>query len=214
MSVAWGTVPDWIAGVSTFGALCAAAGAAKAAYKQLTYLRSDEQRRVNADRQQQANQVCVWITADAFGVPHVYFNNASNLPVYGVTVRCRVPWHQIGELPGIVHTELGTLGPTEKPIALYKVEQDLLKTAKDQLIKEEAVDHYRFKEGSELANWQCDTWGQLVERDVSIGVAFLDASNLAWSRHMDGTLTDHRKLGQAQEALLPIALRRTSISPT
>lgn len=139
--------------------------------------------------------------------PHVYFNNASRLPVYGVTVRCRVPWHRTGALPGIVHTEFGTLGPTNEAVALYKVEQDLLKTAEDQLVLDDATGSHRFKDGSELASWQCDTWGQVVERDVNVGVAFLDAANAAWSRQADGTLTGHRKLGQAQELLWPSELR-------
>ncbi|WP_146771901.1 hypothetical protein [Lentzea atacamensis] len=92
-------------------------------------------------------------------------------------------------------------------MALYKVDQALLKTAEDQLVLADVAGCHRFKEGSELASWQCDTWGQLVERDVNVGVAFLDAASVAWSRETDGTLTDHRKLGQAQEMLLPNELR-------
>lgn len=160
MSIAWGTVPDWVEAVSTLGALIAAGAAVIAANTQLQHLRDREINRIEAERRQQASHVAVWLEYDTYGGTKVYYSNQSRLPIYNATVVCRTPW-------GVVtHTEFPVLRPTTQPTPLGDVISDIESTATPETLQ---------------------NWPSVVNR-IQVGIAFQDANEVPWARHPNGYL--------------------------
>lgn len=83
MDIALGTTPDWIAAVGTAGALIAA----------VLLLRDDRKVRREQDDEKsrdQAQRIGTWMTSDNYGY-RVHLRNASDLPIYNVTVEFGTP---------------------------------------------------------------------------------------------------------------------------
>jgi hypothetical protein len=211
MSIALGTLPDWIAGVSTSGALVAAGFAAKAAFGQVQHLRDQvahtnklEEDRQRAEHRSQASQIAVWIESDG-RVPRIFFGNRSSLPIYGVTVVCQVLW-----LNRVVVTSYSALGPTSEPRDLFRVRANLERVQGDELFEPIrtnrglgiAIESPEIREGSELLRFGSDKWADLVANHVNVGVAFRDTNEISWVRHPHGDLTEHGMLGAATAHLI------------
>ncbi len=199
MSIDWGSAPDWVAGIGTTLAFGAAGYAGLAAKRQLDHLRRQEEDRALEEHRAHSSRVAIWLEAGIDGQPHVFYSNGSGLPIYAVTVRCRVPWHRVGPHPGMTHTEIPVLGPTDGPRRLHKVEADLRSTTAGVMRHTGSGGFVAIQ--PDLVGWAPKSLGELVVTDVSAGIAFKDAQGHAWARLADGTLTEHRKLGQAQEAI-------------
>jgi hypothetical protein len=101
VSIDWGSVPGWIAGVGAATALYFARAAAlytrKAAEEQaaqVAALNKESQRNNEIERKQHASKVAVYIgsqqTSDGRS-PIVRFVNSGDLPIYGITVFCFTP---------------------------------------------------------------------------------------------------------------------------
>lgn len=82
----WGTVPAWIASVSTFLAFVGAAWAAYSAGGQLRLLRSEASERSEEQKRFQAAHVTAWLDKRVNGEWVAMFVNKSGLPVVHVTV--------------------------------------------------------------------------------------------------------------------------------
>lgn len=206
MSIALGTLPDWFSGVGAVGALVAASLAAKAAFGQVQHMRNQidhakelEQEAVRRERRSSASQVAIWIES----VDHVlcvYYTNRSGLPIYSVTIICQITWKN-----KIISTEYATLGPTEGPRRLKRVEEDLRKIVKEEvgfyrLIQgknEPAQGRYKIKSDGALAATGYEWWSDLAADQVRVGMAFMDAAEIPWVRHPHGELTEHGMRGAA-----------------
>lgn len=211
MSIALGTLPDWIAGISTAGALVAASLAAKAAFGQVQHLRDQvehtsklEEDRQRAERRAQASQIAVWIESDG-RVPYVLLSNRSNLPIYGVTVVCQIVW-----LNKAITTSFNTLGPRSEPLDLARVRVALERVASDDLFnpiravpgQPVQVEPPEIRKGSKLLQHGAKTWADLVSDLIRVGVSFRDANETPWARHPNGELTEHGMLGAATANLI------------
>lgn len=106
MDVAFGTLPEWVAAIGTGGALVAA----------VLLLRDDRKTRRTQDdlmTQEQAERIGSWITApNSDFIVHV--RNASDLPIYNVTVEGGTP---AGHDPWRSNTSWITLPPGETDMA-------------------------------------------------------------------------------------------------
>ena len=84
MDIAFGTLPDWVAAVGTAGALLAA----------VLLLRDDRRvRRAQDDdkTREQAQRIGTWITTPDFSEYVINIRNASDLPIFNVTVEFGTP---------------------------------------------------------------------------------------------------------------------------
>lgn len=101
MSIAWGSVPDWLAGAGAVTALIfartAAISAARASHlqaEQIDKLEIENRRREQRERLSSASKVAVYIGIDNNGdaaSPVVRFVNSGDLPIFGLTVSCFTP---------------------------------------------------------------------------------------------------------------------------
>ncbi|ANN19746.1 hypothetical protein SD37_31750 [Amycolatopsis orientalis] len=211
MSIALGTLPDWIAGVSTTGALIAAGFAAKAAFGQVQHLKKQvrqatqlEEDRRKAQHRAQASQVAIWIETDG-DVPRIMFGNQSGLPIYAVTVVCQIHW-----LQKAITVPYSALGPTGVARELVRVRKSLEATAADELYTPIRVVKgmgrvklsKQLREGSKLGQLGSSSWADLVADKVSVGLSFRDAAEVPWARHPNGHLTEHGMGGAATAHLM------------
>ena len=106
MSLDWGSVPDWLAGVGTIGALIFAYRAVRAANRQnqhqaaqLARLENDQRDRDEEQRRAQASNVALWWQhrdRSASGPAHAFYvSNTSDLPVTEVVFVVRTPRSQV-----------------------------------------------------------------------------------------------------------------------
>lgn len=106
MSLDWGSVPDWLAGVGTIGALLFAYRAVRAANRQnqhqaaqLARLENDQRERDEEQRRGQASKVALWWQhrdESASGPAYAFYvSNTSDLPVTEVVFVVRTPHSQV-----------------------------------------------------------------------------------------------------------------------
>lgn len=103
MDIAYGTLPDWVAAIGTAGALIAA----------VVLLRDDRRIRRAQDEEHtrdQAQKIGTWITSSDFSVYVINLRNASDLPIYNVTVEFGTP---AGHDPWTSATSWITMPPGE-----------------------------------------------------------------------------------------------------
>ena len=203
MSIAFGTIPDWIAGVATTGALAAATLAAKAAFRQGRYMNDQiqhekdlEHERVQRERRSQASQVAVWIESVDSEL-HVYFRNGSGLPIYSVSIAFKATW-----LSSIRYVDYSCLGPTDQARRLGRVENDLESASAAHLVRVADMRSggrvgLAISPDSELSKLDYSAWADLAADRVHIGLAFRDAAETPWARHPNGELTEHGMRGAA-----------------
>ncbi|MFJ9783960.1 hypothetical protein ACIRSS_30580 [Amycolatopsis sp. NPDC101161] len=206
MSIALGTLPDWFSGVGAVGALVAASLAAKAAFGQVEHMRNQidhakelEQEAVRRERRSAASQVAIWIESVDRELC-VYYTNRSGLPIYSATIVSRITW-----LNKIISTNYATLGPTEEPRRLKRVELDLRKVVKEEVgffrvaqpKGQPAQGRFKIKSDGALAATGYEWWSDLAADQVRVGLAFMDAAEIPWVRHPHGELTEHGMRGAA-----------------
>lgn len=84
MEIAYGSLPDWVAALGTAGALVAA----------VLLLRDDRRVRRSQDEErnrEQAERIGTWIAASGSDSYVINLRNASDLPIYNVTVEFGTP---------------------------------------------------------------------------------------------------------------------------
>lgn len=102
MSIDWGSVPDWVAGIGAVTALIFARAAVISARRtsdlqadQIEDLKGESVKRADAERRVFASKVTVYIgterTEDAIR-PAVRLVNLGDLPIYGLTIYCFTPF--------------------------------------------------------------------------------------------------------------------------
>jgi hypothetical protein len=155
--VEWGTVPDWIAAVSTYFALIGAAVAVYYTHAASKREEARDNRYEEAQRRAQADQVATWIEdrldADTNSSAGVAYRNISSLPVYGVVV---YTWGRTGTQDPLIQRwafDIGTLPPG----ASEWIELD------DQPGDEQRSD-ISFVDSSNRA-WHRDQYGVLTQGD-------------------------------------------------
>ncbi|MDD7919688.1 hypothetical protein [Actinomycetospora callitridis] len=157
MSVDWGSVPDWLAGVGAVAALAFAAVAATAARAtnkiqsmQIAELQEQNRRRDETERRSLASKVAVYISVgedeSGFDQAFVRFVNSGDQPIYDLTVYCFTPAgilrrsysanspHPIRiNLEGLSVALAKTLGPVEPAYLLRRGELVAASSFRDAL---------------------------------------------------------------------------------
>lgn len=183
-----GSIPDWIAAISTFAAFVAAGIAAGYAIKAHEIQRAIIDARRQADHRSQAALVSVWVTAEltqaivegseqtVSATIVVSLRNASELPVHRV----------------IVHLLAREADPEkyweydidDEPVELPPFRLSTLPPGTEPLVR--AIPSPRF---AELAN-QHERKGPDPTVVLAVAVEFTDASGVKWARRTDGTLVE------------------------
>lgn len=114
MTIDWGSLPDWISGVTAFFALICAAGAAWAALTQLKYIQDDRKRA-------QADRIAAWHSAvgtrtSEQGEPSIFFRIFSDVPVYAVSAYVQDLDRGHGAVSVLEVKKPGALPPTARPL--------------------------------------------------------------------------------------------------
>ncbi|WP_433802947.1 hypothetical protein [Actinomycetospora sp. CA-084318] len=186
MSIDWGSVPDWLAGVGAVSALGFAGVAALAAVRsnraqqlQVESLRAEQRAGSERERRAEATKLALWVEFEEKeplifeGLPHsvssvVRFSNASSLPLYSVSIVMIGP-------EGAARVPYNVLAPTSVPRVLPRASRVL----------------HTLVEGHDL--------GELLAAGrVHLACSFRDSSGLWWVRSHDGRLVEARDQADAE----------------
>ena len=188
-----GSVAELLSAFGTLAALVAASIAARAAIKtndqqgrQLQYLE-----RANMERQRdleaaQAAKIAVWIQQDEAGAPHVWWLNASGLPIYSSTFTVTSPLT-------ITQVKYSIRGPGGKPYEVARVSRKFLSDA-------------------EVFN---SSWSDWFDQDaLHVAISFRDASGHWWLRDFSGFLLQYDSEESVQRAMSDSIARMQGQAPS
>lgn len=172
-SMAWGTVPDWLAAIGT---TFAAGFGVRAYVSQSKYreMRDEQERRAQAQRLWLTPPICDRTSTDEDGVTawlgmSTIIHNASDLPIEHAVVRLTPAWKRESPHAGEYHAEpitltVGRLGPGAEP-----------KVGGNTQIRQASL----IEQNKGLGNWE-----------VTVRARFTDAASRHWARDHAGRLLE------------------------
>ena len=179
MSIDWGSVPDWFAGVGALVALFFARSAVLSARdtnrsqsEQIARLEAEQKVRDFERRAEQASNVAAWVSMDSSNGeerPAIRLVNSSTLPVYDMLIVCRIP-ERLGE------ERYSVIGPLSGRRNLTRATAVLVEVLGD-----------------------ADFVGLHDRAEVRVAISFRDAAGRWWYRPTGGELQEaaSRELAEA-----------------
>ncbi|GEL20740.1 hypothetical protein PA7_45770 [Pseudonocardia asaccharolytica DSM 44247 = NBRC 16224] len=178
VSIDWGSVPDWLAGIGAVLALIFAAAAAKAAWaankvqaRQLARLDQVDLDNRASEERAQASKIAAWIRMVESGAPAVVCFNGSALPIYRLKI--------FPVLHGEEMLDRGVTYSVKGPDSSPRVLDHATSVIKAAFVERGPAND----EGGGL------DWGDLyAEGRISVSISFVDSAGRSWRRGVAGRL--------------------------